>query len=148
MLSFRFGFRCYINTQLDQIFMFFTFNIMMMKIYLVLLCILIVVEYTCVCCYHIKCKFSKDSDIGVVLGIRDIQEFIDFLNRCNNKEKLVIRYSECYVGKVELPVDIIVKNYPSVRIIIWDCEGLCTYIPTGCSEGKQPTIRGCQRGKS
>ena len=118
-----------------------------MRIYLVLLCILIVVEYTCVCCYHIECNFSKDSDIGVISGIRDIQEFIDFLNRCSDKEKLVIRYSDCYVGQVVLPVDSIVKNYPSVRIIIWDCEGLCTYAPTDCSEGKQPTIRGCERGK-
>ena len=61
---------------------------------------------------------------------------------------MIIRYSECYVGQVVLPVDSIVKNYPSMKTIIWDYEGLCTYAPTDCSEGKRPTIHGCERGKT
>ena len=53
----------------------------MIRIYLGLLCILMVVQYMCVRCYHIECNFSKDSDVGVISRIRGIQEFIDFLNR-------------------------------------------------------------------
>ena len=58
-----------------------------MRIYLLLLCILILLRYMCVRGYHIECNFSKHSDVGIISGISGIKEFIDFLNRCSDTKK-------------------------------------------------------------
>ena len=46
-----------------------------------------------------------------------------------------------------LPVKKIVKNYPSVRIILWNCNGLCSYSIDQCNVEYYPTIQGCEMVK-
>ena len=83
----------------------------------------------------------KNSEIGIISGFSGNEEFSDLLIKCGDKNEIIC-YTECYVGQVILPVEKIVKNYPSVNIIFWDCEGICSYAPIDCNKGKYPTIHG------
>ena len=113
------------------------------------LCSLWILQYPiCVRGYHIQCIIRKNSEVGLISGFSGTEEFNDFLNRCGDEDIEIIRYSECYVGQLSLPIERIVKNYPSVKMIIWDCNGMCTYTHKECNEDYFPIIRGCDMGKS
>ena len=84
---------------------------------LCLFCVLLTLHLTNVIAYHIECIFPKNSEVGVVSGISGIEEFSDFLIRCGDKDTEILRYTECYIGQISLPVRKILNNYPSLRII-------------------------------
>ena len=112
-----------------------------------LLCVLIILHHSNVIAFHIQCIFPKNSEVGVVSGITGIEEFNDFLIRCGDKDTEIIHYTECYIGQIRLPIKEIVKNYPSVRIILWNSNGLCTYSINQCNQEYYPIIQGCAMGK-
>ena len=118
--------------------------------------IMLLVKCFCLLCsllvyvrgYDIQCNFRKNSEVGIISGFSGSDEFNDFLNRCGDEDIEIIRYYECYVGQLSLPVEKIIKNYPSVKMIIWDCNGLCRYTHKDCNEDYFPIIRRCSTGKS
>ena len=114
---------------------------------LCLFCVLLTLHLTNVIAYHIECIFPKNSEVGVVSGISGIEEFNDFLIRCGDKDTEILRYTECYIGQLSLPVRKILNNYPSLRIILWNCDGLCTYSIDQCNQEYYPSIQGCDMGK-
>ena len=112
-----------------------------------LLCVLLILHHTNVIAYHIQCIFPKNSEVGVISGITGIEEFNDFLIRCGDRDTEIILYTEGYIGQISLPVKEIVKNYPSVRIILWNCDGLCSYSIDQCNQEYYPSIQGCDMDK-
>ena len=114
---------------------------------LCLFCVLLTLHLTNVIAYHIECIFPKNSEVGVFSGISGIEEFNDFLIRCGDKDTEILRYTECYIGQISLPVRKILNNYPSLRIILWNCDGLCSYSIDQCNQEYYPSIQGCDMGK-
>ena len=111
----------------------------MLFILLVSLWTVYMLEY--VTCYHVKCRFNKDSISGTLEGLEGYEEFNDFLNRCGDRNIKILTYKNCYVGYVSLPIERIQMNYPSLKRIYWSCKGLCVYMRSsvyveGCTGGK------------
>ena len=107
--------------------------------FLISLWITYVLDYTN--CYHVKCRFHKDSITGTVEGLEGYEEFKDFLNRCGDENIKILLYTNCYVGYLSLPVERIQVNYPSLKRLYWYCKGTCVYTRSavyveGCTEGK------------
>ena len=126
-----------------------TMNSLLASVSICLFCELLTLYHTNVVVvgYRIKCTFPKNSEIGVVSGIIGIEEFNDFLLRCGDADTEIIRYTDCYIGQISVPVKEKVNNYPSVRIIMWDWGGLCRYSIDQCSQEYHPTIQSCDIGK-
>ena len=108
-------------------------------ILLVIFCFVCMWDY--VVCYHVKCRFHKDSISGILEGLEGYEEFEDFLNRCADQNVEILSYMDCYVGYLHLPVEKILLNYPSLKRLYWYCKGTCLYSRSrvyveGCREGK------------
>ena len=58
-------------------------------------------------------------------------------------DKVIRTYTKCHVNYVKLPVDKIMRSFPSVRIINWACTGEC-YVLRSTDE---ITVKGCTEGK-
>ena len=58
-------------------------------------------------------------------------------------DKLIRTYTNCHVNYVNLPIDEIVRSFPSVRIINWACTGDC-YVRDSIDE---INVKGCRKGK-
>ena len=97
--------------------------------------------------YHVTCDFPVGSISGTVSGFVGKQEFDKFLKKCGNTETLILHYRNCAVGYLELPVDKIMDNYPSIQRIYWECTGVCRYEYSPCRNGKEPVVINCSIGK-
>ena len=58
-------------------------------------------------------------------------------------DKVIRTYTNCHVNYVKLPIDKIMRSFPSVRIINWACTGEC-YVQRSTDE---ITVKGCTEGK-
>ena len=91
-------------------------------------------------CYHIECVYQEKDNSMEISGLETIDEFNDYLNKCGHYGINVLKYDKCYVGNVNIPIKKIIKNYPKVRSIFWDCKGNCVYPASyvgifGCNPG-------------
>ena len=58
-------------------------------------------------------------------------------------DKVIRTYTKCHVNYIKLPVDKIMRSFPSVRIINWACTGECYVLHS--TDGI--TVKGCTKGK-
>ena len=74
-----------------------------------------------------------------VHGISEIEDF----RYCHNAQSVIVNYYSCNIPFVKLPVAIITKTFPSVKIVNWACRTEC-YVDTSKLKFK---VRGCTEGE-
>ena len=107
----------------------------------------VILFYKNVYSYHIKCEFPVGSISGTVPGFVGKQEFDKFLKKCGNAETIILHYRNCAVGYLDLPVNKIMDNYPSIRRISWECTGVCRYESSSCRNRYESVVINCNKGK-
>ena len=92
-------------------------------------------------CYHVECNFHEETGTLHIVGLRSMQDFENYGEKCGDYDLDVLIYEKCYIGKIILPLRTILKNYAKLRILYWNCEGECEYSDSivtviGCNSGK------------
>ena len=95
----------------------------------------------CTDCYHVRCNFYEETRTLYIVGLKSNEDFDNYGLKCGDYDLEILVYKECWLGKILLPVNRIMVNYPNVKEIYWQCEGYCT------QEISRVNIFGCDSGK-
>ena len=93
-------------------------------------------------CYHVECNFHEETGTLDIVGLRSMEDFEHYGEKCGDYDLDVLIYDKCYIGKIILPLRTIVRNYARLRFLYWNCEGDCDYSDStvtviGCTSGKR-----------
>ena len=92
-------------------------------------------------CYHVKCNFYEETRNLYIVGIISNEDFDNCGLKCGDYDLEILVYKDCWLGKILLPVNTLIVNYPNVKSICWQCEGYCAL------ELSRLNIFGCDLGK-
>ena len=75
------------------------------------------------------CEKKDNGEKVVVLNFVGRAEYLTARKQCGSANVEVLIYRHCEVKGIELDLNYMLRRYPNLRIISWNCIGGCTYQP-------------------
>ena len=91
--------------------------------------------------FHVECNYYEETEELIIDGIISNEDFENYGLKCGDHDVRTLKYVNCYLGTINLPLRKLQLSYPNLKQLYWRCEGYCVVKGTGIH------VVGCDSGK-